>query len=117
MGDFNVDLLKYKNDSNTADFLDLVYSSSLVPQITTPTHLSPRTKTLIDNIFTTDNTKDIISGNILTTISDHLAQFILCPIEQLKRDHKMDIYKQNLKIFKPQDFQRDLEDMLIGIGS
>ena len=69
------------------------------------------------NIFTTDNTKDIISGNILTTISDHLAQFILYPIEQLKRDHKMDIYKQNLKIFKPQDFQRDLEDMLIGIGS
>ena len=37
MGDFNVDLLKYKNSSNTANFLDLVYSSSLVPQITTPT--------------------------------------------------------------------------------
>ena len=88
MEDFNVDLLKYKNGSNTADFLDLVYSSSLVPQITTPTRLSPRSKTLIDNIFTTDNTE-----NILTTIFDHLAQFILHPIKQLKRDNKMDMDK------------------------
>ena len=35
MGDFNEDLMKYKNDSttldDTADFLDLVHSSSLVP--------------------------------------------------------------------------------------
>ena len=92
MGDFNVDLLKYKNDSKTAEFLDLVYSSSLVPQKTTPTCLSPRSKTLFDNIFTINNTEDTISGKILTTISDHLAQFILYPIEQLKCDNKMDIY-------------------------
>ena len=83
MGDFNVDFLKYKNDSNTANFLDLVYSSPLVPQITTPTHLSLRSKTLIDNIFTTHNTEDTISGNILTTSSGHLARFIFYPIEQL----------------------------------
>ena len=97
MGDFNVDLLKYKNDSNTADFLDLVYSSSLVPQITTPTLLSPRSKTLIDNIFTIGHTEDTISVKILTTILqdtyNNLAQFILYPIEQLKRDNKMNIYK------------------------
>ena len=66
MGDFNVDSLKYKNDSNIAHFLDLVYSSSLIPQITTPTHLSPRSKTLIDKIFTNDNTEDNISGNVLS---------------------------------------------------
>ena len=40
MGDFNVDLIKCKNDSNTADFLDQVYSPSFVLQITTPTRLS-----------------------------------------------------------------------------
>ena len=109
MGDFNVDLLKYKVDSNTADFLDLVHSSSLVPQITTPTR--PRSKTLTDSIFTTGNTEDIISRNILTTISDHLAQFILYPIEQFKCDNRMDIYKRSFKNFKPQDFQRDLENI------
>ena len=52
-------------------------------QITTPTNLSLRSKTLIDNIFTTHNTEDTISGNILTTISGHLARFIFYPIEQL----------------------------------
>ena len=98
MGDFNVDLLKYKIDSNTADFLDLVYSSSLVPQITTPSR--PRSKTLTDNIFTTENTEDIISRNILTTISDHLAQFISYPIEQFKCDNGMDIYKRSFKNHK-----------------
>ena len=104
MGDFKVDFLKYKNDSNTADFLDLVYSYSLVPKITTPTCFSPRSKTLIDNVFT-------ISGYTLTTISDHLAQFIMYLIDQLKRDNKMDIYEWSFKNFKPQDFQRDLENI------
>ena len=58
-------LLKYKNYFNT----------SLVPKVTTPTHLSPRSKILIDNIFTTNNTKYTISGNIITIISNNLAQF------------------------------------------
>ena len=106
MGDLNVDLLKYENDSSTVNFLDLVYSYSLVPQITTPTCLSPRSKTLIDNIFTTDNTEDTISGNKPTTISDNLAQFILYPIEQLKCGNKMEIYRQSFKNFKPQDSER-----------
>ena len=67
MEDFNLDLLKYKNGINTANFLDQACSISFVPQITSPTRLSPRSNTLIDNIFTT------ISGNILTTISEHLT--------------------------------------------
>ena len=29
MGDFNIDLLKYEKDHNTADFLDQMYSASL----------------------------------------------------------------------------------------
>ena len=33
MGDFNADLLKYENDTDTADFLDQIYASSLLPHI------------------------------------------------------------------------------------
>ena len=76
MGDFNADLLKYENDTDTADFLDQIYASSLLPHITSPTHASPRSKILIDNIFSTDTNGEVTSGNILTSISDHLAQFI-----------------------------------------
>ena len=51
MRDFNVDLLKYTTDTSTAQFLDQMYSSSLLPQITSPTRISTKSKTLIDNIF------------------------------------------------------------------
>ena len=45
MGDFNVDLLKYEDDANTADFLDKIYSTSLIPQITSSKR-TPRWKPL-----------------------------------------------------------------------
>ena len=46
MGDFNASLLKYENDTDTADLLDQIYVPSL-PHITLPTCVSPRSKTLI----------------------------------------------------------------------
>ena len=66
MDDFNANLLKYENDTATADFLDQLYAYSLLPHITSPTCVSPRSKTLIDNIFLTDTNEDVTSGNILT---------------------------------------------------
>ena len=51
LGDFNIDLLLYGNDNQIRIFLDRMYSSSLSPQITIPTRKTPRSKTLIDNIF------------------------------------------------------------------
>ena len=40
MGDFNTDLLNYTTDSKVAEFLDKMYSCSLVPLITHPTRIS-----------------------------------------------------------------------------
>ena len=54
MGDFNINLLRYNEDHNSTDFLDQIYSCSLIPRITSPTRVTPRSKTLIDNIFSTD---------------------------------------------------------------
>ena len=86
MGDFNVGLPKYENNTYTADFLDKIYSTSLIPQITSPTRITPRSKTLIDNIFTTDGNEETLSRNIITNISDHLAQFLSFPVK--KSPHK-----------------------------
>ena len=36
----------------------------------------PRLGTLIDNKFSTGANAEILSGNIVTIISDHLAQFL-----------------------------------------
>ena len=70
MGDFNINLLRYKDDHNSTDFLDQIYSCSLIPRITFPTRLTPRSKTLIDNISATDTVNEVIAGNILTTLYD-----------------------------------------------
>ena len=65
-----------------------MYSSSLLPQIASPTRISTKSKTLIDNIFSTDSPEEPISGNIIASISDHLSQFLLFPIEKTKGSKK-----------------------------
>ena len=72
LGDFNINLLNYESDRYTAYFLDNMYSNSCTPYITLPTRITPRSKTLIDNIFY-NNFNASMSGNLITDISDHLA--------------------------------------------
>ena len=52
LGDFNADLLKYDQNSNITDFLDLMYSSFLLPPIFSPTRTATTSGTLMVNIFT-----------------------------------------------------------------
>ena len=51
-------------------------SYSFLPRIIKPTRITPRTNTLIENIFVNGFQSNIIAGNITTDISDHLTQFI-----------------------------------------
>ena len=50
-GDFNLDLMKHETHSITAQFLEALYSSGLIPMITKPTRITAHSATLIDNIF------------------------------------------------------------------
>ena len=50
MGDFNIKLINYNDDKNTGNFLDTIFSQSVLPYSTTPTRITRNTKTLIDNI-------------------------------------------------------------------
>ena len=73
-----------------------MYSSSLSPQIAIPTRITPRSKTLIDNIFTNSANESSISGNLSYSISDDLAQFRIYPEFKTKRHWKQEkIYKKN----------------------
>ena len=111
MGDFNINLLRYNEDHNSTDFLDQIYSCSLIPRITSPTRVTPRSKTLIDNIFSTDTANEVIAGNILTTLSDHLAQFLLFPIKRTKLESKANNYCRNFKRFDPKIFLHNLQNI------
>ena len=74
--DFNIDLLKYELSEPINNFMDTLSSNSFFPHILLPTRIS-KTSTLIDNIFSNSTSLDEIeSGNITSTFSDHLPQFI-----------------------------------------
>ena len=58
MGDFNINILKCDSEKDTGDFVDTIYASLLYPTINTPTRIATTSKTLIDNIFYNDFTKN-----------------------------------------------------------
>ena len=71
-GDFNVDLQQFYKHCATNEFIDQIYTLGLHPLITRPTRITSHTKTLIDNIFTSDLSSQIHSGLIIIDMSDNL---------------------------------------------
>ena len=108
-GDFNFDLLNSSSHSETSDFLDIMTSNFLLPSIIIPTKINRIKDTLIDNIFTNQTNPDIISGNITTTISDHLPSFVVIPkLNQRHLPKKHNILKRDIKNFDRENFLLDL---------
>ena len=112
LGDFNINLLNCDSDKQTLDFLEEMVANSLLPKITSPTRITPRSKTLIDNIFYNEMSDGSLSGNLLTTISDHLTQFLVLPHEYLnngKSEKPKQQQKHNFRKLNRNDFQTELE--------
>ena len=61
-GDMNLDLLKYETHPQTAQYLDIMSSHRLLPQIVRPTRIKHQSATLIDHIFTRGNDISLMSG-------------------------------------------------------
>ena len=75
MTDANINILHFNSCNYAQDFLSILQSLNLAPCIDKPTHVHSNSFTLIDNIFTSK--VNIISGNIISDISDHFSQFCL----------------------------------------
>ena len=97
--------MKYDTEKDSADFFFFFYVSFRLPYISTPYQVTPCSKTLIDSIFS--NIEDgSISGNIVTTISDHSAQFLLPQNLNNKNPTKMEIYYQDFKKLNKNNLKR-----------
>ena len=107
MGDFNINLLNYDIDNDVSEFFDTLCSNSLLPTITLPTRITPKSRTLIDNIISNDIIHDYTAGNITTTFSDHLAQFLIIKTHKPKIP-KTNIFERNFKKFDEKNFLLDL---------
>ena len=92
-----------------------MYASFLLPYISTPSRIIPRSKTLIDNIFSNNIEDRSISGNIETTISDHYVQFLLPQNLNNKNPTKSLIYHQNFKKLKNNNLERHLVNTNWGV--
>ena len=100
LGDFNINLLNYNNHNPTNELLDSLASNSFLPYILQSTRMTSHSKTLIDNIFTNITLPDSISGDLTTTISDHLPQFLIVPnIFSKPPSNKSNIYERDWSNF------------------
>ena len=77
-GDFNINLVNYKKNKLTTEFLDLMFSNFYQPHILYPTRVVDNAKpSLLDNIFTNNIGHEPISGNLTNKISDHMPNFLI----------------------------------------
>ena len=106
-GDFNFDLLKYENVNHCQEFYNTMTCNGYLPHITFLTRITDSSMTIIDNIYTNTFSNNILSGNILAKIADHLPQFI--SIQRKKPDlKKTKIYKRDYKDFNEVSYLNDL---------
>ena len=111
LGDFNIDLIKCSTDVSTSEFFNLISSFNLLPYITLPTRITSISQTLIDNIFSNSTNSSIISGNLTSTVSDHLPQFFIYPdFNKIFIPRKHNIYRRNIKNFNKTSLHLDFQN-------
>ena len=110
LGDFNIDLLKSGETSDSENFSDIFYNS-FMPYITSPTRIRSRSRTLIDNIFSTDSSDDLIASNIIISVSDHLALFWILTNSKFQKVIKIVIYQRNITKMNKKTFLNDLQNL------
>ena len=111
MNKFNIDILKYDTNNNSTSFLDMMYGNFLLPYISSPIRVTPRSQTLIDNIFKHHGGW----SNVRKHYNHHFRA--LCTVYTLQKQNKITKIKKNAKFarnFKALDkemFDSDLKNM------
>ena len=78
-GDHSIDLIKFESNDNTNEYLNTVIKNGFVPTILLPTIITSHTCTLTDHIhyLSRHSPTQVASGNLMTDMSDHFANFII----------------------------------------
>ena len=67
-----------------------MYTNFLLPYITSPSPVTPRSQTLIDNFFSNIIEECSNSGNLTTATSDHFVHFVLFKTEKTNKCNSKD---------------------------
>ena len=106
LGDLDENLLKYNEDKQTSEYLDMLLSLGFMPIITKPTRITDHTATLIDHIYTNTPEKLIKSGLCLADISDHLPVF--CTMANTLPTNNEPRFFRDFRHFHENAFHQDL---------
>ena len=82
-----------------------MYSSLLLPNIASPTRTTATSATLIDNIFSNNCNSPYTSGNLVITLSDHHAQFLILGNQHnsIENNKEEQLYRDFQEIEKNKD--------------
>ena len=107
LGDFNLCVQKNETCNYSRDFLLALQSCYLPPNIDKPTRVHKNSASLIDNIFVNNPEQVLISGNLITDVSDHFSQFCILTSTRDKIKWKQ-IKRRNLSHFNSDSLNSDL---------
>ena len=75
--DMNINLLKCVKHKPTSYYYDTLLTNGFTPKITVPTRVTHTTATLIDHLFTNEDSPDqSFAGTITSSMTDHYFNFI-----------------------------------------
>ena len=108
VGYFNYDLLKITKNEFSKDFIEILFSNFFQPCIIEPTRcVNGNRPSLIDNIFINTIEKYIISGNLISKVSDHMPNFMIIN-EMLPKRPKIKKKIRDLTNFNELTFNEDI---------
>ena len=94
MSDFNLDLMEFSSNQSVSNYLDIHFSSGLLPVITKSAHLTPTSAKLIDHIFSSQLPDNYKSGIIQFDISDHMPTFLSDPSTTIAKPLKPEPFRK-----------------------
>ena len=110
--DLNFNLIKYNQNKGTADLPEHLFSNNFTLHITLPMRSTLTSQTLINNILLNNQLHWSVSGNLTTSISDHLPQVII--LENLRNfdfTRKINSTYRNLKNSDKKCFSEELKSI------
>ena len=111
VGDFNYNILKYSQDPHVTRFIDTMTAFKLQPTINKPTRVVKNQKPSIpDNIFTNSTDKEIITGNLVSKISDHMPNFMIMKHTRFTKS-KCQRKRRSFKNFDLKMYQNDISSI------
>ena len=117
LGDFDIHLLNCKSSELVKNILDTLSSHFLSPHIILPTRISS-SSTLIDSIISNlIHTTKIISGNLISTVSDLPAHILILLIFSNTTPSKYNIYRHTTLVLDKENINEISDNYLHNLNT